>query len=92
MTSPSVKILWALGSAAVLSAAALSVLTGVQAALVGVVTLLVVLWTNEGLPLGVVSLLPIVLFPALHILPPKATTVYYAHPIIYLFLGGYMLA
>jgi sodium-dependent dicarboxylate transporter 2/3/5 len=92
MTSPSVKILWALGSAAVLSAAALSVLTGVQAALVGVVTLLVVLWTNEGLPLGVVSLLPIVLFPALHILPTKATTVNYAHPIIYLFLGGFMLA
>jgi sodium-dependent dicarboxylate transporter 2/3/5 len=92
MTSPTSKILWALGSAAVSSAAALSVLTDVQAALVGVVVLLVVLWTNEGLPLGVVSLLPIVLFPAFHILPTKATTVNYAHPIIYLFLGGFMLA
>ncbi len=69
-----------------------TVLDGVQASLLGVVALLVVLWTNEGLPLGVVSLLPIVLFPALHILPTKATTVNYAHPIIYLFLGGFMLA
>ena len=69
-----------------------TVLSGVQASLLGVVALLVVLWTNEGLPLGVVSLLPIILFPALQILPTKATTVNYAHPIIYLFLGGFMLA
>ncbi len=78
--------------AAVFYTLSLTVLSGVQAALVGVVALLVVLWTNEGLPLGVVSLLPIVLFPALHILPTKATAVNYAHPIIYLFLGGFLLA
>ena len=64
----------------------------VQAALLGVIALLVALWTNEGLPLAVVSLLPIILFPALSILPTKATTVNYAHPIIFLFLGGFMLA
>jgi len=92
MQAPTVKILWALGVAAGMFAASATVLSPSQAALVGAVALLVTLWTNEGLPLGVVSLLPIVLFPALHILPTKATTVNYAHPIIFLFLGGFMLA
>jgi sodium-dependent dicarboxylate transporter 2/3/5 len=67
-------------------------LTYQQSALVGALFLLVTLWTNEGLPLAVVSLLPIVLFPSLGILTTKATTVNYAHPIIYLFLGGFLLA
>lgn len=66
--------------------------TPVQAALLGVIALLVTLWTNEGLPLAIVSLLPIILFPALSILPTKLTTINYAHPIIYLFLGGFLLA
>jgi sodium-dependent dicarboxylate transporter 2/3/5 len=63
-----------------------------QASLLGLIALLVVLWTNEGLPLAVVSLLPIILFPAFAILDTKATAVNYSHPIIYLFLGGFMLA
>jgi len=44
------------------------------------------------LPLGVVSLLPIVLFPALNILSTKATTANYSKTIIFLFLGGFLLA
>jgi len=67
-------------------------LTYQQAALVGSLFLLVTLWTNEGLALAVVSLLPIVLFPTLGILATKETTVNYAHPIIYLFFGGFLLA
>ena len=63
-----------------------------QSALIGAIVLLVTLWTNEGLALGVVSLLPIVLFPTLGILSTKATTVNYANPIIYLFFGGFLLA
>jgi sodium-dependent dicarboxylate transporter 2/3/5 len=66
--------------------------TVMQAALLGVIAFLVLLWTNEGLPLAVVSLLPIVLFPALGVLDTKATAANYAHPIIFLFLGGFMLA
>ena len=64
----------------------------VQAALLGTIAMMVALWTNEGLPLAVVSLLPIVLFPAFSILETKATAANYAHPIIFLFLGGFMLA
>ncbi len=63
-----------------------------QASLLGLIAFLVVLWTNEGLPLAVVSLLPIILFPAFGILSTKVTSVNYAHPIIFLFLGGFLLA
>ncbi len=73
-------------------AGAFSFLTPPQAALVGIIALLVVYWSNEALPMGVVSLLPIVLFPAFSILHVKETTVNYAHPIIYLFFGGFLLA
>ena len=63
-----------------------------QSFLVSFIVLMVTLWTNEGLPLAVVSLLPIVLFPATGILSTKEVTSNYAHPIIYLFLGGFLLA
>jgi len=63
-----------------------------QSSLLGIIAFLVVLWTNEALPLAVVSLMPIVLFPAFGIITTKATTINYAHPIIYLFLGGFLLA
>ncbi|EIF51773.1 DASS family sodium-coupled anion symporter [Sulfurovum sp. AR] len=63
-----------------------------QSLMVAVIVLMVTLWTNEGLPLAVVSLLPIVLFPATGILSTKETAVNYANPIIYLFLGGFLIA
>ncbi|MCF6309574.1 MAG: DASS family sodium-coupled anion symporter [Sulfurimonas sp.] len=73
-------------------ALSLSIFNITQASLLGLIALLVALWTNEGLPLGVVSLLPIIMFPAFEIMTTKETTVNYAHPIIFLFLGGFMLA
>jgi len=63
-----------------------------QSSLIGVVILLISLWTNGALPLGVVSLLPIILFPLLGILSIKATTINYSKTIIFLFLGGFLLA
>ncbi len=63
-----------------------------QSRLVGIVVLLVALWTNEALPLGVVSLLPIVLFPSFEVLTTGATTANYSKSIIFLFLGGFLLA
>ncbi len=61
-------------------------------AFIGTLVLLITLWTNQALPLGIVSLLPIVLFPAFGILDVKSATSNYANPIIFLFLGGFMLA
>lgn len=63
-----------------------------QSSLLALIAFLVTLWTNEGLPLAVVSLLPIVLFPAFGILNTKATAMNYSNPIIFLFLGGFLLA
>ena len=58
----------------------------------GILVLLVVLWTTEALPIGVTSLLPIILFPAFGILDVSQATSNYGNPIIFLFLGGFMLA
>lgn len=60
--------------------------------LIGLIALLVILWTNEALPIGVVSLLPIVLFPAFGILDIKSATVNYSNTTIFLFMGGFMIA
>lgn len=64
----------------------------IQARLIGTVVFLIAMWTNETLPLGVVSLMPIILFPAFDILATNATTINYSKSIIFLFLGGFMLA
>lgn len=63
-----------------------------QSLMVAMIVLMVTLWTNEGLPLAVVSLLPIILFPAAGVLSTKEAAANYANPIIYLFLGGFMIA
>ncbi len=60
--------------------------------LIGLVAFLVTLWTNEALPLGAVSMLPIILFPVFGILDTQAVTANYSKSIIFLFLGGFMLA
>lgn len=64
----------------------------VQSRLIGVVAFLVVLWSNEGLPLGVVSLMPIILFPMLGILDTNDVSGNYSKSIIFLFIGGFLLA
>jgi len=63
-----------------------------HALLIGLVAFLVTLWTNEALPLGVVSLLPLILFPLFGILDTNAVSANYSKSIIFLFLGGFMLA
>ncbi|WP_240332066.1 SLC13 family permease [Sulfurospirillum tamanense] len=70
----------------------LLVFNDIQARLIGLIAFLVTMWTNEGLPIGVVSLLPIILFPSLDIISINATAPNYSNPIIYLFLGGFILA
>jgi len=86
------KILMALLVGLVIFFLSNTIFNTTQSSLLGVIAMLVTLWTNEGLALGVVSLLPILLFPALEIINTKATAVNYAHPIIFLFFGGFLLA
>ena len=66
--------------------------TLVQAKLIGVVAFLVTLWSNEGLEFGVVSMLPLILFPSFGIIDFNTVSPNYAKPIIFLFLGGFLLA
>ena len=63
-----------------------------HAILIALVAFLVTLWTNEAMPLGAVSILPILLFPIFGILDTSAVTANYSKSIIFLFLGGFMLA
>ncbi|MFA7611580.1 MAG: SLC13 family permease, partial [Sulfurimonas sp.] len=73
-------------------ALSLTIFNATQASVLGLIAFMVTLWTNEGLPLGVVSLLPIVLFPSFSILDTTQTALNYANPIIFLFFGGFLLA
>lgn len=58
----------------------------------GVVCVMAVLWMTEALPIAVTALLPLVLFPLLGVAPIGAVAAPYANPVIYLFLGGFVLA
>lgn len=49
-------------------------------------------WVTEAAPIPATALLPLVLFPALGVLPMNAAAAPYANPVIYLFLGGFLLA
>ncbi|RMF76324.1 MAG: DASS family sodium-coupled anion symporter [Acidobacteria bacterium] len=49
-------------------------------------------WITEAVPIPATALLPVVLFPLLGVLSVRETTAPYANPLIYLFLGGFMIA
>lgn len=63
-----------------------------QRMLLALVAFMVVLWTNEALPLGVVSLLPLILFPMFDLSSTNQIASQYSKSIIFLFLGGFMIA
>jgi sodium-dependent dicarboxylate transporter 2/3/5 len=55
-------------------------------------SLMAVWWMTEALPLAVTSLLPLVLLPVLGAVSIRETAAPYANPLIFLFMGGFMLA
>ncbi len=54
--------------------------------------LMAVWWATEAVPIAVTALLPIVVFPLLGIATIQDTTAPYANKVIYLFLGGFIVA
>jgi len=60
-------------------------------ACVGLALLMATWWSTEAIPIPVTSLLPLALVPALGIGNINETASSYANPIIYLFLGGFLL-
>ena len=53
--------------------------------------LMITWWVSEALPLPVVALLPLILFPVLNISKMEEAAAPYANPVIFLFMGGFML-
>ena len=49
-------------------------------------------WLTEALPISATALVPLVAFPALGILAPAQAAAPYANPVVFLFLGGFLLA
>ncbi|MEQ5802213.1 SLC13 family permease [Halomonas sp. H10-9-1] len=58
---------------------------------VGMALLMATWWSTEAIPIPATSLLPMVLVPALGLGSMGEATGSYANPIIYLFLGGFLL-
>lgn len=57
-----------------------------------ITALISIWWMTEPIPIPVTSLLPIVLFPLLNVGGVRENAEPYAHPMIFLFMGGFMIA
>ncbi|SDM35377.1 solute carrier family 13 (sodium-dependent dicarboxylate transporter), member 2/3/5 [Halogranum gelatinilyticum] len=49
-------------------------------------------WLSEAVPVAVTSLLPVLLLPLVGVEPAGTVTAAYAEPVVFLFLGGFLLA
>ena len=58
----------------------------------GVAMLMTVWWITEAVPIYITGLMPLVLFPLLETFDIKTVSASYAHPLVLLFLGGFILA
>lgn len=64
-----------------------------QAQRLAAVTLLIACWwIGEALPIAATSLLPLILFPLLAIQPSSAVAAEYGDPVVFLFLGAFLIA
>jgi len=57
-----------------------------------VALLMAIWWISDAIPLAATSLVPLVLFPLLGIMPGKEVAPVYVNYIIFLFLGGFLIA
>jgi sodium-dependent dicarboxylate transporter 2/3/5 len=57
-----------------------------------VAVLMATWWITEAVPIPITALLPIVLFPSMGVMSAAEVTAPYANHIIYLFLGGFLIA
>ncbi len=61
-------------------------------AVAAVAALMAVWWMTEAISVYATALLPLALFPLLGVADMKATAMSYGSPVVYLFLGGFILA
>lgn len=57
-----------------------------------IATWMAIWWVTEAVPIAATALLPLVVFPLLGVATMTAAAAPYANPVIYLFLGGFLLA
>jgi len=55
-------------------------------------TWMITWWVAEAVPIAVTSFIPLILFPLLGVMNMRQAAAQYANPIIFLFLGGFMIA
>ena len=60
--------------------------------LAGIMGLMAAWWVQDVVPIPITSLLPIFLFPIFGLMNVDDVSVFYGRPIIFLFLGGFILA
>lgn len=65
---------------------------GEMASVIGLGAWMVCWWVTEAVPIPVTALLPIVILPLTGIFSISEATAPYASPIIFLFMGGFMIA
>lgn len=63
-----------------------------QAAMAGLVAWMALWWITEAVPIPITSILPLVLFPVVGIADVPSTAAHYGKEIIFLFLGGFIIA
>ncbi|NPA68205.1 MAG: SLC13/DASS family transporter, partial [Chlorobi bacterium] len=61
-------------------------------ATLAVAVLMAIWWITEAVPVAVTALLPVVLFPVLGVMNGKAVSSEYFNSIIFLFIGGFLVA
>ena len=54
--------------------------------------LMAIWWITEAIPIPVTALLPILMFPLLKIMKTNEVTINYGHHLVFLFLGGFIIA
>lgn len=86
---------WVLGPAFLLMTLVLPAPSGMESEawrVAGLGLLMAVWWITEVVPIPVTALLPLILLPVLGISPIGEAAAPFANPIIFLFMGGFMIA
>ncbi|HUE88308.1 MAG TPA: DASS family sodium-coupled anion symporter [Vicinamibacterales bacterium] len=86
---------WVIGPAALLLTLIVAPPEGLSDAgwrTAGAAALMAVFWIAEPIPIPATALLPLVLFPALGLGDIRETAAPFANPIVFLFLGGFIIA
>jgi sodium-dependent dicarboxylate transporter 2/3/5 len=78
--------------AAMLLAPAPSAISGQAWTVAALAALMAVWWMSEAVPLAATALAPLIVLPVLGVLSFERVAQSYAHPLVFLFLGGFVIA